>query len=137
GKSGSARSAAAARQGGGAVRAARAALGRAGADVAVARLAFERTKRMHDQQLVSDQTFDQADADLKMRIATVEANSRRIAQLQAGFESVRDDLEKTTVISPMDGVITSLPKEEGEVVIGAQSFNPTVIMTVPDLSVME
>jgi len=126
-----------ARQGEEAVRAARADLARAEADVDVARLAFERTKRMHDQQLVSDQTFDQADADLKMRIATVEANKRRIAQLQAGFESVRDDLEKTTVISPMEGVVTSLPKEEGEVVIGAQSFSPTVIMTVADLSVME
>jgi HlyD family secretion protein len=126
-----------ARQGEEAVRAARADLARAEADVDVARLAFDRTKRMHDQQLVADQTFDQADADLKMRIATVEANKRRIAQLQAGFETVRDDLEKTTVISPMEGVITSLPKEEGEVVIGAQSFNPTVIMTVADLSVME
>jgi HlyD family secretion protein len=37
----------------------------------------------------------------------------------------------------MDGVVTSLPKEEGETVIGAQSFAPTVIMTVADLSVME
>jgi HlyD family secretion protein len=37
----------------------------------------------------------------------------------------------------MEGVVTSLPKEEGEVVIGAQSFSPTVIMTVADLSVME
>ena len=37
----------------------------------------------------------------------------------------------------MDGVVTSLEKEEGEVVIGAQSFQPTVIMTVGDLSVME
>jgi HlyD family secretion protein len=37
----------------------------------------------------------------------------------------------------MDGVITSLAKEEGEVVIGAQSFQPTVIMTIADLSVME
>ena len=37
----------------------------------------------------------------------------------------------------MDGVVTSLVKEEGEVVIGAQSFQPTVIMTVADLSVMQ
>ena len=37
----------------------------------------------------------------------------------------------------MDGVVTNLPKEEGEMVIGAQSFSPTVIMTVADLSVME
>jgi HlyD family secretion protein len=37
----------------------------------------------------------------------------------------------------MSGVVTSLPKEEGEMVIGAMSFNPTVLMTVADLSVME
>jgi HlyD family secretion protein len=37
----------------------------------------------------------------------------------------------------MDGVVTNLPKEAGEMVIGALSFNPTVIMTVADLSVME
>jgi HlyD family secretion protein len=37
----------------------------------------------------------------------------------------------------MDGIVTSLQKEEGEVVIGAQSFQPTVVMTVADLSVME
>src|SRR4029434_7176928 len=52
-------------------------------------------------------------------------------------ESDQDDLSKTTVAAPMDGVVTSLGKEEGEVVIGAQSFQPTVIMTVADLSVME
>ena len=59
------------------------------------------------------------------------------AQLRPQLDSNRDDLEKTTVVSPMDGVVTSLQKEEGEVVIGAQSFSPTVIMTVADLSVME
>jgi HlyD family secretion protein len=36
----------------------------------------------------------------------------------------------------MDGAVTNLAKEEGEMVIGAQSFQPTVIMTVADLSVM-
>jgi HlyD family secretion protein len=37
----------------------------------------------------------------------------------------------------MDGQVTNLPKEAGEMVIGAMSFSPTVIMTVADLSVME
>ena len=110
---------------------------RALADLDVARLAFERTDKMHKEKLVSDQSYDQAEADFKMRQASVEMQRRRIAQLQAQHDSTRDDLRKTTVFSPMDGVITSLPKEEGEVVIGAQSFSPTVVMTVADLSVME
>ena len=117
--------------------AARAELDRAGADLEAARLAYERTRAMHDQRLVSDSAFDQADAELKVRKAMVEAQRRRILQQAAAVASDRDDLEKTTVVSPMDGVITNLQKEEGEVVIGAQSFSPTVIMTVADLSVME
>ena len=119
------------------LQAARAELDRADADHEVARLAFERTRSMHDQKLVSDQAYDQAQAEMKMTMANVEAQRRRILQQAAAVASNRDDLEKTTVVSPMDGVITNLQKEEGEVVIGAQSFAPTVVMTVADLSVME
>jgi HlyD family secretion protein len=126
-----------ARQAEAAVQASRAELDRNQADLEVARLAFERTQAMHRDRLVSDQQFDQAQADYRMRQANVEAQKKRIAQLQAQADSIQDDLVKTSVVSPMDGVVTSLPKEEGEVVIGAQSFNPTVIMTVADLSVME
>ena len=112
-------------------------LDRALADLEVSKLDLERTRRMFQDKLVSEQAYDQADAEVKMKRPAVEATRRRVAQLQAQLDSTRDDLKKTTVISPMDGVVTSLPKEEGEVVIGAQSFNPTVIMTVADLSVME
>jgi HlyD family secretion protein len=92
---------------------------------------------MRDDKLVSESVFDQAEAEYKMKQAAVEAAKRRVAQLQAQLDSTKDELYKTTVYSPMDGVVTNLPKEEGEMVIGAQSFNPTVIMTVADLSVME
>ncbi len=125
------------RQSEAAVSSARADLERALADVDVARLAYDRTKKMYADKLVSDQVMDQALADLKMKSANADSLRKRIAQLQAQLDSIRDDLDKTTVICPMDGMVTSLPKEEGEVVIGAQSFSPTVIMTVADLSVME
>jgi HlyD family secretion protein len=117
--------------------AARAELERADADLEQARLAFERTRAMHEQKLVSDSAYDQAEAELKVGRANVEAQRRRILQQAAAVATNRDDLEKTTVVSPMDGVVTALQKEEGEMVIGAQSFSPTVIMTVGDLSVME
>jgi len=125
------------RQGDAALQAAKADLERDQADLRVAQLAFERNRQMHGDKLVSDQVFDQAEADLKMKIANAEAQKRRIAQQEAILDTSKDDLEKTTVVSSMDGVVTSLDKEEGEMVIGAQSFSPTVIMTVGDLSVME
>jgi HlyD family secretion protein len=125
------------RQSAAALQAARADLVRAEADLENSRLAFERAKRMRDEKLIAEQAFDQADAELKMKAAAVESQKRRIAQQAALLETNRDDLEKTTIVAPMDGVVTSLVKEEGESVIGAQSFSPTVIMTVADLSVME
>jgi HlyD family secretion protein len=119
------------------VAAARADLQRTEADVAAAKLAYDRNRKMREEKLVSESAFDQAEAEWKMKTANVESARRRVAQLQAQLESTRDDLVKTTVISPMDGVVTNLPKEAGEMVIGAMSFSPTVIMTVADLSVME
>jgi HlyD family secretion protein len=92
---------------------------------------------MHRDQLVSEQALDQARAEFEMRAANVTSLKERIAQVEAALESSADNLEKTIVPAPMDGVVTALVKEEGEVVIGAQSFQPTVIMTVADLSVME
>ena len=117
--------------------AARADLRRAEADLEVSRLNFERTKAMHADQLVSDQQFDQARAEIQMKQAAVDGQRRRINQQQAVAASSQDDLDKTTVLSPMDGVVTSLQREQGETVIGAQSFSPTTILTVGDLSTME
>jgi HlyD family secretion protein len=125
------------RQSEAAVAAARAELQRAEADLDGSRLAFDRAKTMQEDQLISQQAFDQAEAEFKMKAANVEAARRRVAQLQAQLDSTRDDLHKTTVYAPMSGVVTSLPKEQGEMVIGAMSFNPTVLMTVADLSIME
>jgi HlyD family secretion protein len=125
------------RQASAAVQAARADLKRMEADLEATRLAFERAERMRSEQLVSEQAFEQSQAELKMKQAAVESQRRRIAQQAALLESDRDDLAKTVVSAPMDGVVTSLQKEQGEVVIGAQSFQPTVIMTVADLSTME
>jgi HlyD family secretion protein len=133
----STRIAAGERQSAAALEGAKADLKRAQADLEASRLAYERQKKMYADKLVSDQAFEQADAELKMKAAAVDAQRKRITQQEAMLASNRDDLEKTTVVAPMDGVVTSLLKEEGETVIGAQSFSPTVIMTVADLSVME
>jgi HlyD family secretion protein len=133
----STRFAAGERQSAAAVQAASADAQRAEADLEASRLAFERSRTMHAEKLISDQAFEQAQAELKMKQAALNALRRRVAQQAAGLESNRDDLEKTVVVAPMDGVVTNLQREEGEVVIGAQSFQPTVIMTVGDLSSFE
>ena len=112
-------------------------LDRTAADLELSRQSLERQRKMHADKLVSDQALEQAESEFKMKQAAVEAQRKRITQQAAMVATTQDDLGKTIVVAPMDGVVTSLQKEEGETVIGAQSFSPTVICIVADLSVME
>lgn len=112
-------------------------LDRALADLELSRQSLERQRSMHMDKLVADQALDQAESEFKMKQAAVDAQRKRVTQQSAVVATNQDDLKKTVVIAPMDGVVTSLQKEEGETVIGAQSFSPTVLCTVADLSVME
>lgn len=126
-----------ARQSEASLAASRSDLDRTLADLEQSRQSLERQKKMHADKLVSDQVLEQAESEFKMKQAAVESQRKRIAQQAAVVATTQDDLGKTTVMAPMDGVVTSLQKEEGETVIGAQSFSPTVICVVADLSVME
>ncbi len=70
--------------------------------------------------------------------ATVKAAERRVAQASAGLEGTRDLLAKTTLRSPMDGIVTARRVEEGEVaVIGIQNSPGTVLLQISDMSVVE
>ena len=66
------------------------------------------------------------------------AAERRVDQARASLEGVRDTLSKTTIRSPMDGIVTAKRIEEGEVaVIGVQNQPGTVLLTISDMSVVE
>lgn len=112
-------------------------LDRTMADLELSRQSLERQKRMHADKLISDQLLEQAQSEFKMKQAGVESQRKRVTQQSAIVATNQDDLGKTVVVAPMDGVVTSLQKEEGETVVGAQSFSATVICVVADLSVME
>ena len=85
---------------------------------------------------------DAADAQIASALATVnradqsrDASERRVAQGRAEGTRARDTLSKTEITAPIDGVITRLEVEEGEmVVIGVQNQPGTILMTVSDLS---
>jgi HlyD family secretion protein len=70
--------------------------------------------------------------------AAVRANQQRVEEAGATLEGARNTLAKTTIRSPMDGVVTARRVEEGEVaVIGVQNSPGTVLLTISDMSVVE
>ena len=70
--------------------------------------------------------------------AVLQAAERRVSQAGASLEGARDTLAKTTIRSPMDGIVTARRVEEGEVaVIGVQNRPGTVLLTISDMSAVE
>jgi HlyD family secretion protein len=111
--------------------------------------ALARAKDLRSAGLIPQSEFDTALANADAAAAQVNAASaaaaramqardaagRRVAQGSAEQTRARDLLDKTAITAPIDGVVTRLDVEEGEmVVIGVQNQPGTILMTVSDLS---
>lgn len=85
----------------------------------------------------ADAQLQAARAALARSTQAREAATRRVAQGRAEQSRVRDQLAKTEITSPIDGVVTRLNVEEGEmVVMGVQNQPGTILMTISDLSAL-
>jgi HlyD family secretion protein len=98
----------------------------------------ERQKKLYEDRLISLEQLESAKVQYDISRAEVQAIRHQIQQAEASLKSTLDSLSKTVYNSPIDGIITSLRVEEGEVAIIGTMNNPgTVLMTIADLSEME
>jgi HlyD family secretion protein len=99
---------------------------------------YERQKQLFDSRLISQEQLEAAKVEYDITRAEVQSYRFQIQQAEASLKSTLDSLSKTVYNSPIDGIITSLRVEEGEVaVIGTMNNPGTVLMTIADLSEME
>lgn len=130
-------------------RSAEAELESAKARAAESQKALSRAKDLRTAGLIPQSEFDTAVANADAAAASVaaataavarsqqarDAAERRVLQGRAEQTRARDLLDKTEITAPIDGVVTRLDVEEGEmVVIGVQNQPGTILMTVSDLS---
>lgn len=91
-----------------------------------------------DRELVPRSELDASRAELRAREAALAAAQNRVNQAVASLRSARHDLARVTITSPIDGVVTRLNVEEGEVaMIGTMNQPGTVLLVIADLGVME
>lgn len=99
---------------------------------------YERQKKLYEEQLISKEQLEEAKTIHEISIASQQSIHYQIDQAQASLQSSMDNLRKTAYNSPIDGIITSLRIEEGEIAMIGTMNNPgTVLMIIADLSVME
>lgn len=99
---------------------------------------YKRYQKLFEEKLISEEQLEAAKAQYDIAKAQQQAILYQIDQAQASLNSALDDLSKTAYNSPIDGIITSLRVEEGEIAMIGTMNNPgTILMTIADLSVME
>lgn len=94
-----------------------------------ATLTAERSATLVEQGLLPRAQGDASKAALDAASAQIDAIKSRTSQAMAQLRGVRDSLAKTSVLAPIDGIVTRLQVREGEmVVIGLQNQPGTTLM---------
>lgn len=96
---------------------------------------WDRAKDLFEQKIFS--TSQRDDAKLAVDQARLSADSAKAMAQQAtsNYQRAQDYLAKTTMRSPIDGVVTAVNAKVGETaMMGTMNIQGTVILTVSDLS---
>jgi len=105
---------------------------------------FDRQKQLLDQKVISLSEYEAAESALKSAeanyaaaVQTVRGNQAGVASAQANLSIAAKNLSRTTVTSPIDGVVSLLSVKKGERVVGNSMMAGTEMMRVADMSKIE
>ena len=90
---------------------------------------------LYDRRLIDEDSYRQAVADLQYAKLDLQEKSETAIQYQAQLENAQQDLNKTEIRAPIDGVVSLLDIKAGESVIaGATNIPGSVLLTISDPS---
>ena len=109
-----------------------------------AKKAFDREKQLLDQKVVSlseyetsESSYKTAQANYMAALQSVRGNVAGVASARANLDIAAKNLSRTTVISPINGVVSLLSIKKGERVVGNSMMAGTEMMRVADMSKIE
>jgi len=92
---------------------------------------FERAKSLHARAMIGDDEFDNSSNQLALARIDLLSSRERLSQSEAQLDQVNDQLSKTKIVSPIEGVITSLDIKVGETAIASSTNIPgSSLMTI-------
>ena len=98
---------------------------------------LRRAQDLFTKRMISESEFAAAKTAHDVATSTFQSSLHDIERAEAASTQARDQLSKTTIYSPMDGIVTVLNSKLGERVVATNQFAGTEVMRVADLSRME
>lgn len=104
----------------------------------------ERYKKLLADKIVSrseyeqtEQTYRSAESNYLAAKESIKSSEAQIAGAKAQLARAEKDLSRTTLVAPMDGIISSLSVKKGERVVGTAQMAGTEMMRVADMKSIE
>ncbi|MCD6501057.1 efflux RND transporter periplasmic adaptor subunit [bacterium] len=117
---------------------ARAQLDRANVNLGQARDSERKTQSMFDKKLVSEDALTKASIQVELLEAEYISARDGIERAKAALDEAQDNLDQTTLLAPVSGVVVKLYVDTGEnVITGTTNVPGSTIMTVAQLDAME
>jgi HlyD family secretion protein len=121
-----------------------ASLTRAEANFVRAQQEYDRQERLWKEKVISEsewqlaqQNFKVAESDLKSAKQSLEAAKYVVRSSEASVREAEQNVRLTSVLAPMDGIVSKLNVKKGERVVGTQTMAGTEMMRIADLNHME
>lgn len=117
--------------------AARAAAVQSQAQLQKAESDFRRIEDLYKKQLLPESEYISAKTSVEVGQANYDNALAQIRRAEGMLKQSKDQLEKTTIYSPMDGTISLLKTEVGERIAATGQYNAVEVLRVADLDNME
>jgi len=92
---------------------------------------YERSKSLYEEGLIGEQEYESLLNQLDLARIDFLSSKESLTQAEAQLDQVLDNLSKTQIISPIDGVVTSLDIKVGETAIASSTNIPgSSLMTI-------
>jgi HlyD family secretion protein len=96
---------------------------------------FQRSEALFGRDLIGEEEYESLRNQLDLARIDYLSSQERLAQSNAQLDQVLDNLSKTQIISPIDGVVTSLDIKVGETAIASSTNIPgSSLMTIANPS---
>jgi len=116
-----------------------------------ARTIYNRSKNLRNEGVISAQEFEAseasfrgleanlkaAEASIKAAEINVEASRFAVKSSEASLKELKTSLQRTSIFSPISGIVSRLDVEKGERVVGTIQMTGTEMMRISNFSNME
>lgn len=122
----------------------KASIARAESQLLRAQMEYNRQKKLLADKVISQSDFETAETNLKIAKQDVDASKSNyeaakfgINSAEAALKDASENLRKTNIYAPMNGIVSKLAVELGERVVGTSQMAGTELLRIADLNNME